>query len=128
MTSRMGTDEVGDDLLMQSRFLVDLVEESFELVEEFERWLPHELQYTVGGVFRCHFQSATDMLRDKLAGILHGSLIRLLVFRLMQNEVVAYTAADEALLHAREGIHCMIDLEKLRMVGDKVRAYLWVDT
>ena len=43
MTARMRTDEVRNDLLVKTFFLVDLVEDALELVEEVERWLAHEL-------------------------------------------------------------------------------------
>ena len=56
--ARVRRDEIWDDLLVQSLFTVDFVEEVAERVEQPERRLAHQLQYTVGGMFRRHFQPA----------------------------------------------------------------------
>lgn len=53
--SRVGRDEVGDDLLLQPTFAVDTVEDAFEVVELLERGLSHQVQHAVGSVLRCHF-------------------------------------------------------------------------
>ncbi len=50
----MRTDEVRNDLLVKTFFLVDLVEDALELVEEVERWLAHELQDLRTCMFRSH--------------------------------------------------------------------------
>lgn len=54
--SRMAADEIGDKLLAQVQFLVQLVEDALEAVELFERRFPHQVQYPVAGMFGGHFQ------------------------------------------------------------------------
>ena len=83
MTARMRTDEVWNDLLVEPLFLVDLVEDAFEFVEEVERWFAHELQYLWTGMFRCYLQSAAHVLGDQLAGIFPCRLVHLLVLALV---------------------------------------------
>ena len=62
------------------------------------------------------------MATDELTGIIAGSLVRLLVARAVQQQVVAHTAADEALLDTGQGIDRMVDVEQLRMVGIQIGA------
>ena len=126
MTARMRTDEVWNDLLVEPLFLVDLVEDAFELVEEIERWFAHELQHLWTGMFRCYLQSAAHVLGDQLAGIFLCRLVHLLVLALVQEQVVAHTTTDEALLDTRQGIYGMIDLQQLAVVGVQVRTNLRV--
>ena len=54
----VGADEVGDDLLMESLFAVDAVEDALELVELLERGFAHESQYPVAGMLGGHLQTA----------------------------------------------------------------------
>ena len=42
----------------------------------------------------------------------------------MQNVVMT----EETLLHARQCIDGMVDVEQLAVVGDEVRTNLWIDT
>ena len=83
VTARMRTDEVWNDLLVETLFLVDLVEDALELVEQIERWFAHELQYLWTGMFRCYLQSAAHVLGDQLAGIFPCRLVHLLVLALV---------------------------------------------
>ena len=69
LASGMGGDEVGDDLLMEPFFAVDAVEESLELVELLEGGFAHEVEHTVAGVLRCHFQASADVTGDEFAGV-----------------------------------------------------------
>ena len=69
MTTRMRTDEVWNDLLVETLFLVDLVKDALELVEQIERWLAHELQDLRTGMLRRYLQSAAHMLGNQLAGV-----------------------------------------------------------
>ena len=83
MTARMRTDEVWNDLLVETFFLVDLVEDAFEFVEEIERWFAHEFQYLWTGMFRCHLQSAAHVLGNQFTGVFPCRLIHLLVLALV---------------------------------------------
>ena len=126
MTARMRTDEVWNDLLVETLFLVDLVKDALELVEQIERWLAHELQDLRTGMFRRHLQSAAHMLGNQLAGVFPCRLVHLLVLALVQQQVVANTTAYEALLDSRQGIHGMVNLQQLAVVGIEVRTNLRV--
>ena len=57
-TPWVGGNEVGDDLLVESGFAVDAVEDGLELMEEFEGRLTHHAEHAVGGMFGCNFQSS----------------------------------------------------------------------
>ena len=57
----MRTDEVGDELLIQTVLAIDAVEDALEFLELLERRLPHEFENPVAGVLRRHFQSAADV-------------------------------------------------------------------
>ena len=79
MAAGMGGDEVGDNLLVQVLFAVDTVEDALEGIELLERGLAHEMEHTVGGMFRGHFQTARDMAGDEFAGVFLGRPVRGLV-------------------------------------------------
>ena len=123
----MAADKIRYDLLVEAFLLVDTVEDALELMEELERWLAHEAQHAVGGVLGCHLQSSAHMAGDEFARVLPRRLVGFLVFALMQQEVIAHAAADKALLHARQGIDGMIDIEQLGVVGVEVGADLRMD-
>ena len=125
--SGMAGDEVGDELLVEVLLLIDAVEDALEVVELLERGLAHTQQHTVAGVFGGYLQSATDMMRDEFAGILHGGVIGGFVLAVMQDEVVAHTTADKAFLDTRQRIDGAIDVEQRTVVGVKVRTYLRMD-
>lgn len=67
--SGMGTDEVGDELLTEIVAMVDVVKDEFEVVEELEGGLAHEVEHTVGGVFGSDFEATADMAGDEFFGI-----------------------------------------------------------
>ena len=83
----MAADEIGDDLLSESFFLVDLIEDALKLIELVERRLAHELEHLVGGVFRCHFQSSADMPAYQFAGIFACCLVVFRIFVLVEQQV-----------------------------------------
>ena len=64
------------------------------------------------------------MFRNQFAGVVHSSLVRLLVLAAMQEQVVAHTTANETLLNAWQGVDGTIDLKEFGMVGIQIRAYL----
>ena len=53
---RVRTDEIGNELLIETRFTVDVVEDALEVVELLERWFAHQVEHVVAGMFRCNFQ------------------------------------------------------------------------
>ena len=120
--SRVGRDEVGDDLLLQPTFAVDTVEDAFEVVELLERGLSHQVQHAVGSVLRCYFQAAGDVPCDEFASIEFGSAVDVLVLRAMQQQVITHTATDEALLDARQCINGSINVEQRSVVGVQIFA------
>ena len=79
LTTGVGGDEVGDNLLVQVLFAVDTVEDAFEGIELLERGLSHEVEHTVGGVLWGHLQTARDMTGNKFTGVFLGRSIRGLV-------------------------------------------------
>ena len=117
MTARMRTDEVWNDLLVETLFLVNLVKDALELVEQIERRLAHELQNLRTGMLRCYLQSAAHMLGNQLAGVFPCRLIHLLILALVQQQVVTHTTAYKALLDTRQGIHGMVNLQQLAVGG-----------
>ena len=62
-------------------------------------------------MLRSHFQTAADMAGDELAGIFLRTFVGVRVFALVQQQVIAYTTADERLLDAGQGIYSMINVE-----------------
>lgn len=125
--SRMTADEVGDDLLTQILAPVDIVEDAFELMEELEGWLAHEVEHTVRGVFRSHLQTSADMLGDEFLCIFPVVLVDAFITRIVKQEVIAYTRTDETLLDARNGIDSTIDVKELGVVGVEILADVWMD-
>ena len=109
--SRMAADEVGDNLLLQVFLLVDSVEDALELLKLCKRWFSHQVENGGGSVFWCHFQSAAHVVANQFACIDSCRLIHLFVLAAMEEQVVAHTTANEALLHARQTVDGMIDVE-----------------
>ena len=58
VAARVGADEVGDDLLVESFLAVDAVEDALELVELLEGGFAHEPQHTVAGMLGGYLQTA----------------------------------------------------------------------
>lgn len=85
----MGTDEIRDDLLMQVFATIDVVEDAFEVVEEFEGGFAHEGEHTVGGVFGGDFEATTDVFGDEFLGILTVDAVDAFVACVMEQEVIA---------------------------------------
>ena len=125
--SRMATNEVGDDLLAEVQLVVDLVEYLLEIVELAERWLAHDVEHRVAGMFGSYLEASAHMLGNELAGIFLCATVDGRVLAFVKQEVITHTATDEALLDARKRIYRMIDVEQRTMVGIEVRAYLGMD-
>ena len=86
----MRGDEIGDELLVEVLFFIDLVELLLQFHEHVELGLAHELEDSIAGVFRSYFQSTADMSRDQLAEVFviaHGFVF----FRraVVQEQVIA---------------------------------------
>ena len=64
---------------------------------------------------------------NELAGIFLRTFVSVRVLALVQQQVIAYTAANEGLLDAGQGIYGMIDVEQRTVVRIQVGAYLGVD-
>ena len=79
-TSRMTTDEIRNDLLAKIQFLVDFVEYFLEIIELSERWLSHDVKYTITGMLGSHFQASAYMFGYQFAGIFLGAFIDSRVF------------------------------------------------
>ena len=125
--SGVTADEVGDELVVEMLFATDAVEESFEIVEEPEGRLAHEVEHLFGGVLGSHFQSSAHMSGDELAGVLTGGLVDVGGTCLVKQKVVAHTAADERFLDARQCVDGVVEVEQRPMVGVEVGAYLGVN-
>ena len=76
-------------MLAQVLATIEFVEDALEVVEELERGFAHETEHTVGGVFGCHFQTATDMLGDEFLSVLTVDAVDALVASVVKQEVVA---------------------------------------
>ena len=125
--SRVRTDKVGNELLIEACLAIDVVENSFEVIELFERRFAHKVQHGVARMFRCNFQTPRNMLRNHLFGILHVCLVDCLVAGVIENEVVAYAAAYETLLDARQRINSTIDFYQRAVVVVKILANIGMD-
>ena len=119
----VGADEIGDDLLAQPLGTVDAVEDSLELAELLERRLAHEHQHAVAGVLGCHLQSPADMVLDEFASVFPGCAVGFFVVAAIKQQVIAHTAAYEALLDFGKCIHGAIYFEQTAVVGVEIRAY-----
>ena len=78
-------------------------------------------------MLRCYLQATADMAGNELAGIFLRTFVSVRVLALVQQQVIAYTAANEGLLDAGQGIYGMIDVEQRTVVRIQVGAYLGVD-
>ena len=100
LASRVTADEIGDDLLAQVLLCVDAVENLLEFLELLEGWLAHEVEHLIAGMFWRYLQPAANMLGNQFFGVLSVGFVHLLILVAMQQEIVADTATDEALLDA----------------------------
>ena len=117
-------DEVGDELLAQALLLVDAVENLFE---RLELGVAHDVQHTVAGVLGRHLQASADVAGDEFAGVFAGALVHLRILALMEQEVVAHSAADERLLDTGQGVDGVVDVEQRAVVGVQVGTHLGMD-
>lgn len=120
--------EVRNDLLLQSVFLVQAVENSLELVEQGERRFAHQVEHFVAGVLWSHFQSARHMEANQFLIVLPIHLVHFLIAGFVHGEVVAHTAADKRLFHLRHCIYGVVDVEQGTVVGVQIAAWLRVQT
>ena len=74
-----------------------------------------------------HLQPSAHMVLDEFACIAMVHLINIYIACVMQNEVVADTTSDEALLDSFDRIYSVIDVEQGTVVGIQVGADLRVD-
>lgn len=88
-------DKVGDELLSQTFFAVDTVEYLFELSELAEWWFAHDAEHPFRGMLRRNFKAAADMADYEFAGVFLRAFVGFGVFALVQQQVIAYTAADK---------------------------------
>ena len=123
-TSRMRTYKVRNNLLAEVFLLVYLVEDALEFLKQCERWLAHEFKHSIRSVLRSYLQASADMLAYKFASVLSSGSIRLLILALVQEQIVAHTTTNEALLNARQRVYRMIYFEQWRMIGYKIWTYL----
>ena len=79
-TSRMAADEVGDKLLAEIQFLIQLVEDALEAVELLERRFPHQVQYPVTGMFGSYFQPSAHVAGNQFARVGCRTLVYRRVF------------------------------------------------
>ena len=54
-------------------------------------------------MLRCYLQATADMAGNELAGIFLRAFVSVRVLALVQQQVIAYTAANEGLLDAGQG-------------------------
>ena len=127
LTAWVRRNEIGNDLLAQVFLATDAVEQPFELLKLAERRLSHQVEHAVGRVFGCYFQSSADVSGDEFAGVLSGGLVALFVAGLVQQQVVAHTAANETFFDAWQRIDGAIDVEQGGMVCVEIRADLRMD-
>ena len=127
VASRVAAYEVRYDLLVETLLPVYAVEYLFEPLEQSKRRFAHVLQHVVARVLRRYLQSSAHVVAYQLARILACSLVGLLVLALVQQQVVAHSAAYEALLYLWQGVNGMINVEQRRVVGVEVGAYLRMD-
>ena len=122
----VAADEVRYELLAQVALTVYAVEYASELFKLGERGLAHEFQHTVRGVLWSYFESAADVLADKLAGVFTGCLVGLFVLAAIEQQVISDAAAYEAFLNLGHGVNGVVDFEQARVVCVEVGANLRV--
>ena len=74
----------------------------------------------VTGVLWRHFQSSAHMFANQLAGVSLCRLIGGRVTTVVQQQVIANTAADEAFFHPWQLVDGMIQVEQLLGISVKV--------
>ena len=121
----MAGDEIGDELLLQSMLLIDLVENPFELLEQFEGGLAHHLQHVVLRMFRCDFQAAGNVSGNQLLRIGLSCLFQVRILILVQQQVVTDPAADERTLDTGQLIHGFVQFQQGGMVGIQIGTDGW---
>ena len=83
IASRMGTNEIGDNLLFQSCFIVYAVEYLLEFIELVERRFAHKAQYIVLSMFWSNLQSSTYVVFYQFTCIFTCRSIGFFIFSFM---------------------------------------------
>ena len=96
--SGMRGDEIGYDLLVESRLSIDTMEGLAESFKQTEWRFSHDLEHMRFGMLRCHFESAGHVVKNHLAS----------VFR--RHQIVADAASNKGFLDLRQAVHSMVDL------------------
>ena len=78
-------------------------------------------------MLRCYLQATADMAGNELAGIFLRTFVSVRVLALVQQQVIAYTAANEGLLDAGQGIYGMIDVEQRTASSRPFMRYILAD-
>ena len=120
--SGMAAYEVWYNLLVEVLTTANILENLLELVEETEGWFAHDIENVVAGVLGRHLQSATHVIGYQFARIFPCSTVQILVLVVVEKEVVAHAAADEALLDAGQCVDSLVYVEEWTVVGVKVGA------
>ena len=126
-TARVATDEIRNELLAKVLFAVDAVEDAFELLEKPERWLSHQLQDAIGGVFGGYLQSSADVACNEFTRVLTCGFVAFRVIGMVQQQVVSHSTADETFFDFGKRIDSMVDVEQRRVVGIQIGADGWMD-
>ena len=113
----VGGDEVGDEVLLFTRFSAVLFKQGFELVVAADAGLHHLGERALLGVLGRDFQVAADVVGHQffdVLGALHG-------------QVVAQAGADQDLFHAFERTGAAVHIDQRGVAGVQVRANAGVD-
>ena len=113
----VGGDEVGDEVLLFTRFRAVLFKQGFELVVAADAGLHHLGERALLGVLGRDFEVAADMVGHQffdVLGALHG-------------QVVAQAGADQNLFHAFERPGAAVHVDQRGVAGVQVRANAGVD-
>ena len=106
----MTADKVRDDLLAETGFPVNTIENVLKLPELPERGFTHQLKHTIRRVLRSNLQPAAYMTRNQFTGVFGIHLVDTRVLCIMQKQVVTHPAADIAPLDARQSVYGMVNV------------------
>ena len=124
VTTRVTGDKIRNQLLIQSCFPVYPLELLLELSEISKRRFAHQIQHRIRRMFGRHLQPSGNMVRNQLANIFNMTFIKLIVFGVAQQHIVAHTTTDKRFLDARHFIHRPVNVQQRIMIGIEIKAYL----
>ncbi len=113
----VGGDEVGDEVLLFTRFQAVLFKQGFELVVAADAGFHHLGERALLGVLGRDFEVAADVVGHQffdVLGTLHG-------------QVVAQAGADQDLFHAFERTGAAVHIDQRGVAGVQIRANTGVD-